>query len=1358
MKKGLLFTLLVMCIVLTLMTVSAFADGTVPEAGGALSGDYKLAADVTLTAPLSVAAGQTVTIDLNGYSLSYTSGGSDTCSLIDNKGMLTIKDSSDDENGAVIITAGADINKYAYVQAVSNDGTFTLKSGTLKVAAEYACYPVGVRTSAAGAVTTIDGGNILVEKTGSSGTVYGIYGDKIAEIEVNILSGNITVKNSSGATYGIYAKGGYPSNGVVTLSGGSIDVEGTSSVYGVFLQYIGLDMSGTEILVKGTSTAYGVYCSSANENREVSGGSVTVNTAGAAYGLYDYFKSYLKVTGCEVTVSTTGTSNTYPCYYCDISGGSFTGMKLLGCTVTGGSFSFDPVGFYEPYVYEATKDENSGTWTVSPYTGTEAWVKNLNSGKTYASLTVAVKEANVGDTLQLLTDIDLKGYASTIDKGVTIDLNGHKLYSSASLANALLISGGTADNPVTITDKQATSHANAGTIASNQGIWIKGGDALVERINIVAKTTALSKGVTLKDFTGEGAVKLLGVNIEVEGKYAIATDAICAVYVNKTVEIAANDLGADFPFTVSVKNIAASNTGNAYAFFASAGTPNIKINGGTYTISADKGEVAVVGANSNSYYADIYSGCFELTSTTGSTGIGAYNKNAKVYGGYFNIDPSNSLADGCAVVTEGVPDGYSYAVNALDIATVGTTNYNTLQAAIDAALETEDKTVTLIRDAVSNSTVTIGGDVTIVTGEYSLTFNGNPAVKLADGVTMPEAIAALDAFEATAVLSDGSTACYATLDQVLRGSASVKLAKDVSVSSAITLSSSRTIDFNGFDFTSSADQAFELTGYINLATVNVSFTNSAEEKSIITGGIDIVCQNYTFNFTLGKNVEVRDNGPLFMQGNGNAGCITANIYGSLVMDAAESEPEYAAIQGNGQAKYAGTVINIYEGALVDGGQSAGIYHPQDGVLNIYGGTVTGATGIYMKAGTLNISGGSISGKGEKTAYAYNGSGFFTTGDALVVDNCIYPGGTPLVSITGGEFVSDKAEPIGSYKKSDDPAQTDGPDAAVGGFVKGGSFSKSLDVKLLDGSLKYELNSSEGSAPYSYYSTLSGVTEAAEGLENAVIKTTGAAGAGTGETTCTVTFKDDYSGTQYSVTAKAGDKLVLPSLSRSGYVFDGWNDGSDTYEGGSEYEVSGNITLTAQWSKENEDKPIPPLPDIKPDWKPDDKPEEPVFPFDDVSAGVWYYAAVKYVYENGVMNGTDTYKFSPNTTLTRAMVWTMLARLDGVDTNGGATWYEKAREWAMAEGVSDGTDPMGAITREQLVTMLWRFRGEPTVDFLLTAQDADKVSSWAYKAMRWAVSESIIEGDEIGAITPTATATRAHAAAIFMRFCENYELF
>ena len=251
--------------------------------------------------------------------------------------------------------------------------------------------------------------------------------------------------------------------------------------------------------------------------------------------------------------------------------------------------------------------------------------------------------------------------------------------------------------------------------------------------------------------------------------------------------------------------------------------------------------------------------------------------------------------------------------------------------------------------------------------------------------------------------------------------------------------------------------------------------------------------------------------------------------------------------------------------------------------------------------------------------------------------------------------------------------------------------------------------------------------------------------------CTVTvdptWKVKLDGVEHTVIK--GQPFTFPSApTKPGYIFMGWR-GADgvTYQPGDKVAITGNTSFKAIWAN---------MPDITPGTpdEPDDEPDLDVFPFYDVSAGAWYYDAVKYAWEHELMNGVSSTEFSPNTTLNRAMIWTMLARLDGVNTDGGASWYAKAQEWAVAEGVSDGTDPMGAVTREQLVTMLWRFKGEPTVDFLLTAKDADTVSSWAYEAMRWAVAEHIIEGDENGLITPTATATRAQAAAIFMRFIEG----
>lgn len=232
------------------------------------------------------------------------------------------------------------------------------------------------------------------------------------------------------------------------------------------------------------------------------------------------------------------------------------------------------------------------------------------------------------------------------------------------------------------------------------------------------------------------------------------------------------------------------------------------------------------------------------------------------------------------------------------------------------------------------------------------------------------------------------------------------------------------------------------------------------------------------------------------------------------------------------------------------------------------------------------------------------------------------------------------------------------------------------------------------------------------------------------------------GTVYYV--HPGDSFEMPDApSRPGLIFMGWTDGSVTHQAGEKIEVSSDLSFKSTWAN---------LPDIEPDEP--DKPVEPKLPFYDVNANDWFFDAVCSVYYADLMNGVTDTLFNPDGTLTRAMFWTMLARVDGVDTTGGETWYSKAQDWVIAKGVSDGEDPTGALTREQLVTMLWRLNGEPVVNYLITAPDASQISDWALEAMRWAASTGLIEGDETGALTPTANTTRAQAATFMVRYLKT----
>lgn len=189
--------------------------------------------------------------------------------------------------------------------------------------------------------------------------------------------------------------------------------------------------------------------------------------------------------------------------------------------------------------------------------------------------------------------------------------------------------------------------------------------------------------------------------------------------------------------------------------------------------------------------------------------------------------------------------------------------------------------------------------------------------------------------------------------------------------------------------------------------------------------------------------------------------------------------------------------------------------------------------------------------------------------------------------------------------------------------------------------------------------------------------------------------------------------------------------------------------------EGSDTPVLPVTPSKPSQKPDTGKN---LPFTDVSANNWFYDGVKYAYENGLMNGTSSNAFSPNANTTRGMIVTILARVEGVNTNG-TPWYAAGQKWAMDNGISDGTNMPGVITREQLATILYRYAKQKGYDVsksaALTAfSDADKVSGYASEAMQWAVAEGLLQGSN-GKLNPQGSATRAQVATILMRFMEKF---
>lgn len=183
------------------------------------------------------------------------------------------------------------------------------------------------------------------------------------------------------------------------------------------------------------------------------------------------------------------------------------------------------------------------------------------------------------------------------------------------------------------------------------------------------------------------------------------------------------------------------------------------------------------------------------------------------------------------------------------------------------------------------------------------------------------------------------------------------------------------------------------------------------------------------------------------------------------------------------------------------------------------------------------------------------------------------------------------------------------------------------------------------------------------------------------------------------------------------------------------------------------------------------------PFTDVPEGAWYADAAAYVYEHGLMAGTSATTFAPDVTTSRAMIATILWRMAGSPVVNYAMdytdvaqnqWCSEAIRWATSEGVVTGygngqfgtNDP---ITREQFAVMLYRFAQEQGYDVsigentnILSYTDVADLSEYAISAMQWAVGAGIINGTGDGStLSPKGQATRAQAAVMLMRFCEEY---
>ena len=270
------------------------------------------------------------------------------------------------------------------------------------------------------------------------------------------------------------------------------------------------------------------------------------------------------------------------------------------------------------------------------------------------------------------------------------------------------------------------------------------------------------------------------------------------------------------------------------------------------------------------------------------------------------------------------------------------------------------------------------------------------------------------------------------------------------------------------------------------------------------------------------------------------------------------------------------------------------------------------------------------------------------------------------------------------------------------------------------------------------------------------ETTPSSGSGSGgsaSTTYTLTFETNGGSAISKVTKNKGTTIDLAQYAptKSGATFEGWYADKGLTKKITSVKLDANTTVYAKWT------------------------EAPVsgLPFGDVKSADWFYNDVKYVYEKGMMAGTAADVFAPNATTTRAMIVTILYRLEGspavtgtgafVDVPAGQ-WYTDAVNWAAANQIVKGPSattfaPNDSITREQMAAILYRYAQYKGYDVTKKADlsgysDNGQVSAYAKDALAWANAAKLINGVTNTTLAPQGNATRAQVSAILHRFCDG----
>ena len=1165
---------------------------------------------------------------------------------------------------------------------------------------------------------------------------------------------------------------------VKAFAGGTIDLKkvcSTSQTGG------GVEAAGGTVNIYDSTFTQTGYYDHNSVNLAASGGTGTVNVYGGSftsenYGLYIFssggtinvYDGTFKAGEEKAVVKADLDLNSYPAATANINiyGGDFTGKidiadkEEVHVEITGGTFADTGLTkeAFSAYTAEGTvvTEGPDGTFTVKELDETNGVAEV--GGKYYASLQKAVDNAGKGETVTLLQDT---AEDIVIPEGaeLTLNLNGktltnHEDHTITNKGTLTITGGGTVDNVTHA--RAAIQNEPGGNVVLNGGAYTRskengqnaeasGGNSYYNIVN--HGTMEINSGVSVtqngqfssmiengwyngsQNTGGKNSVLTINGGTFSGGLNTIKNDDYGELVIN------------DGTFTSMSQaaflnwNVATVNGGT----FDAAGASNGVILNGYIDGTMDQGKLTINGGTFNAGEKTV------ITTMGGRTHSG-------------DIEITGGTLNGSVVLTDS-SEGARLTITQKAKVTGNVTNSGKADVAI-----TDGATVS---GQVSNSTA--GGTMSVVNSTIGSVPEGTTAETIVIVNSTVDGTLTTNTAENAAVMVGGKT--YETLGAAItaaKAGDTIYVLKDIPEAAGIAVPSGKnfTIDFGGHAYTlkdpGAGSAGTESNGFQFLKDSTITLKNGTVRIAEGTISIKRIIQNYA-NLTLedmhffaehqadGEDYALSfNNGSIIFKGDTD---IVTTSDEAIAFDVCKYS-SYPSTNVTFDESYTGTINGkiVYDSTVADthkltiqGNGTFGAIEAASGAAEAAKSGIEVTSGHFAKPVNEDYLADSVKAQLESASNPEAPYSYYPSLEAAQA--AAQPGDTITeVNATSGEkkytVTLDYAD--GDTKDSvytvTEGTELTLPTPSRSGYTFEGWYDGSSRVsspykvtKDVILTAEWDYNGSSSSSGSTRY------TVSVEDTDNGSVKVSPTRASKGSTVTVTVKPDEGYELDKLTVTDKNGDSVKLTDK----------GDGKYTFK-----MPASKVTVEAVFTAV--------------------EPEPEGLPFTDVTSGDWFYDAVAYVYDKGMMEGTTDTTFAPAMNLTRSMIAQVLYNLEerpeapgaaGFPDVAAGAWYADAVNWAAARGIVKGYDtgafgPEDSVTREQLAAILYRYaqaKGYDTTQGGMAVRefsDSASISDWAQEAMAWAVNAQVLSGKGNGVLDPQGTATRAEVAQMLMNFGEH----